>query len=82
MLKFTIPAALALIFVASPALASHCPLDVKKIDAALADAQLSAADLAAVTALRDTGENEHNKGSHGKAIEALHQAMALLGIGH
>ncbi len=82
MLKFAIPAALALIFVASPALAGHCPSDIKKIDAALADAQLSAEDLATVTALRDTGEKEHNKGSHGKSIQALHEAMALLGIGH
>ena len=82
MLKYAIPAALALSVVASPALAGHCPRDVKKIDAALAGAQLSAADLATVMALRDTGEKEHNKGSHGKSIGALHEAMELLGIAH
>jgi hypothetical protein len=35
-----------------------------------------------VTALRDSGEKEHNNGSHGKSIAALHEAMELLGIGH
>lgn len=82
MLKFAIPVSVALIFAASPALAGHCPSDIKKIDAALAGAELSVADLAAVTALRDSGEKEHNNGSHGKSIQALHEAMELLGIGH
>ncbi len=82
MLKFAIPAALALRFVASPALAGHCPRDVKKVDAALADAQLSAADLAAVQTLRDAGDMAHKSGNHGESLEALHEAMELLGIAH
>ena len=82
MLKFAIPAALALSFVASPALAGHCPKDVKKIDEALAGAQLSAADLTAVQSLRDSGDMAHKSGNHGESIEALHAAMELLGIAH
>lgn len=82
MLKFMVPMAVALVFVAAPASAGHCPKDVKKIDAALADATLSAADLAAVMALRDKGDQAHADGSHGDSLEALHEAMAKLGIDH
>ena len=82
MMKFAIPMALALSFVASPAVAGHCPRDIKKIDAALADAQFPAADLAAVQTLRDSGDMAHKSGNHGESLEALHQAMALLGIEH
>ena len=82
MSKFIIPIALALIFLASPASAGHCPRDVKKIDEALASAQLSATDLAIVIALRDKGEQAHGDGDHGGSLKALHEAMETLGIGH
>ena len=65
----------------SPALASECPLDMGKIDAALAgNPPLSAAELAKVTELRAEGEALHNAGDHGRSVDALREAMALLGI--
>ena len=65
----------------SPALASECPLDMGKIDAALAgNPSLSAAELAKVTELRSQGEASHNAGDHGGSVEALREAMAILGI--
>ena len=81
MLKRVLAAAALLAFLASPALASHCPVDVKKIAAALAgDHGLDAIQLAEVKALRDAGEQLHNSGSHGESINQLHKAMEILGI--
>ena len=82
MLKYMVPMTVALVFLASPAWAGHCPKDVKKIDAALASATLSAADLAMVVALRDKGDQAHGAGAHGDSLEALHEAMTKLGIKH
>ena len=82
MLKFAISVAVALVFLASPASAGHCPEDVNKIDAALASANLSAADLASVVALRDKGDQAHSDGSHRNSLKALHEAMKKLGIEH
>lgn len=62
---------------ASPALASHCPKDIKLIDAALA--QQSNAE---VQSLRDKGEMLHKAGKHKESEEALHQAMKILGLDH
>lgn len=62
---------------ASPAFASHCPKDVKLIDAALA--QQSNPE---VKALRDKGEELHKAGKHKESEDALHQAMKILGLNH
>lgn len=62
---------------ASPALAGHCPKDVKRIDEALAGQSN-----AKVTELRDKGAKLHKEGSHGKSLAALHQAMKTLGLDH
>ena len=82
MAKIIIPMVVALVFLASPASAGHCPKDVKKIDAALASSELSAADKAIVVALRDEGDQAHSDGSHGDSLKALHEAMKMLGIKH
>lgn len=72
----------ALIAVASsPALAFRCPTEVKKIDAALtADLYLTAEQTTQATKLRDEGAAQHKAGNHQAAVDALAEAMAILGI--
>jgi len=81
MIQRTVLAAVFAVFVAGPALAFHCPLDMKKIDAALAaNPALSAEKLNEVKALRATGEALHNAGNHAESVKVLAEAMAILGI--
>ena len=61
----------------SPALAGHCPKDVKLIDAALT--QQSNAE---VQSLRDRGEMLHKSGKHKESLATLHEAMKILGVKH
>ena len=83
MLKRALSLATVLAFLATPAWASHCPKDVKAIDAALAkDHGLTTEQSAKVKKLRDTGEALHNSGKHGDSIKELHQALEILGIPH
>lgn len=73
--------AATLCLAAAPALAFHCPADMKQIDAALASGpSLSAADLAQVKALRAEGEALHNAGKHQESVDTLARAKALLGL--
>ena len=59
----------------------HCPLDMKKIDAALAQGpSLSASELARVKTLRAEGEALHKSGKHGESVDKLGEAMRILGI--
>lgn len=76
MKRLIIAAAIILGF-ATPAFANHCPTDVARIDAALA--QQSNAE---AKALRDKGEALHKAGNHAESLEALHQAMQILGLEH
>ncbi len=83
MIKRTLSVAAVLALLAGPAFAAHCPLDVAKIDAALAaEHGLDAAQLAHVKELRDAGESQHNAGDHAGAIEKLHEALDILGVEH
>jgi len=64
-----------------PAFASHCPTDMKKIDAALAsNPSVSASTLTRVKELRASGEMQHKSGNHTQSIKDLHEAMGLLGL--
>jgi hypothetical protein len=73
--------AVALALTSASALASHCPADMKKIDAALAkNPQLSSADMSKVTELRAKGEQQHNSGDHSGAVSTLGEAMKILGV--
>lgn len=76
-MKRIVIVAVTLFGLASPALAGHCPKDVKLIDAALAQQSNDEAK-----ALRDQGEALHKAGEHSESLEALHQAMKLLGLEH
>lgn len=75
---------LALLFgliVSGSAFAFHCPVDMKKIDAALADKpQLSAEKMAEVKKLRAEGEALHKAEKHQESVATLAKAMVILGI--
>ena len=74
-------AAAALALQVAAASAGQCPLDMKKIDAALAAGpQLSAAQLDEVKTLRKTGAAQHKSGQHKQSVETLHKAKAILGV--
>jgi hypothetical protein len=73
--------AVGLAFAASVALASHCPMDMKKIDAALAsNPKISSEQLAEVKKLRAEGEELHKAGKHQESVDTLAKAMKILGI--
>lgn len=74
-------AAILSAILAGPALAGQCPVDMKKIDAALAqNPSISAAQLAEVTELRATGEVQHKSSQHGASLKTLAKAKNILGI--
>ena len=67
--------------ISSGAFAAHCPLDMKKIDAALEKGPaLSSGQLAKVKQLRSEGEALHSSGNHQGSVDKLGQAMQILGI--
>lgn len=74
-------AAAVLVVLCSPALAFQCPVDVGKIDAALAASPAISADQQTkVMELRNEGESLHKAGKHQKAVETLAEAKKILGI--
>jgi len=76
-----VAAAVVMAITSSPALAKHCPKDVKIIDQALPKATgLSKTQMAEVKALRDKGAALHKSKKHGEAIKALHAATKILGV--
>ena len=63
------------------AFAGHCPVDMKKIDAALEMApKLTSAQLTEVQKLRSAGESLHKEGKHKESVETLSKAMVILGV--
>ncbi|ENY72845.1 hypothetical protein [Aeromonas diversa] len=72
--------ALLALLLAAPAMAFHCPADMKKIDDLLAQKPaLNAGDLAKVKALRAEGEKLHKAGQHQASVDKLAEALKLLG---
>jgi len=70
-----------LILFSVPALAFHCPIDMKKIDAALAEGpSLEPAQLEEVKELRAEGDMLHIAGKHQQSVDALAKAMSILNI--
>lgn len=73
--------AAALITVSTGAWAFHCPMDMKKIDEAMAKPMsLSAEQMAEVKKLRAEGETLHKAGKHQESVDTLAKAMKILGI--
>ncbi len=63
----------------APALASQCPADMAKVDAALAaNRSLDQNMVVAVKALCDAGERLHNSGRHSDAVATLRGAKKML----
>lgn len=76
-------AAVAALGLATPASASQCPSDIKKIDAALEGEKgqaLSDEQRAQVMELRDKGEELHESGNHQESMETLAEAKEMLGL--
>ena len=81
MLLKTLGVAAVLAVLAAPAFAFHCPVDIGKIDAALAaNPTISEADKAEVVELRNKGEELHNAGNHQESVDTLAKALDILGI--
>lgn len=81
MLKHTLIGIAAALFIAGPAVAAQCPLDMKKIDEAMsANPAISAEQMAEVKQLRAEGEALHEAGKHGESVDTLAKAKAILGI--
>jgi len=71
----------ALLLLSTTAFAFHCPVDMKKIDAALTKhPKLSATELAEVKKYRAEGEALHKAGKHQESVDTLSRAMKILNI--
>lgn len=72
---------LGLALTSTIALASHCPMDMKKIDTALTGKHnLTAAQMSEVKQLRADGQALHKAGKHKESEAALGKAMKMLNI--
>lgn len=70
-----------LLLASAQAFAFHCPMDMKKIDEAMAkNPQLSAAQTSEVKQLRAEGETLHKAGKHQESVDTLGKAMKILNI--
>ena len=78
MLKRTFATATVLACLSAPALAAHCPKDVKAIDAAMSKVKLSAANMTKVKALRDEGAALHKSKKHKASVGKLSEAMRIM----
>jgi hypothetical protein len=68
------------LLVTAGAFAFQCPMDMKKIDDALAKGpKLSAEQMSEVKKLRTEGEALHKSGKHQESMDALAKAMKILG---
>lgn len=71
----------AVLMLAAPAFAFHCPADMRKIDAALAESPaLTSEQMEEVRKLRAEGEALHDAGRHQESVDTLASAMRILGI--
>ncbi len=75
--RLLLTAGVAIVF-ASPALAFHCPADIKAIDNGLPKANLSQSQKAEVMSLRNQGEAEHKAGKHKDSVDSLAKAMRII----
>ena len=78
MIARSLLAAAVVLAFSAPALAGHCPADVKAIDAALGKVSLPAAKMTEVKKLRDQGEAQHKAGKHKEAVDTLSKAMRMV----
>jgi len=70
-----------LAFTASTAFAFHCPMDMRKIDEAMAkNPKLTPEQAAEVKKYRADGEALHKQGRHQESVDTLAKAMKILNI--
>jgi hypothetical protein len=74
----TFLAASAMLLIATPALAGHCPKDAAAIDHALTALKVSDDVKSDVKALRDKGMALHKAGKHRESEHALAEGMRKL----
>jgi hypothetical protein len=80
-MKFRMLIAAVMFALAGSAFANHCPMDMKKIDEALAkNPNISAAQMSEVKKWRAEGEALHKAGKHAESVEVLGKAMKVLEI--
>jgi hypothetical protein len=80
-MKFRTLIAAVMFAIAGSAFAMHCPMDMKKIDEALAKKpNISESQMSEVKKLRAEGEALHKAGKHQESVDTLAKAMAILGI--
>ena len=80
-MKIRIAVFAAALAFAGSAFAFHCPMEMKKIDDALAkNPQLSAEQMAEVKKYRAEGEVLHKAGKHQESLDTLAKAEKILGI--
>jgi len=71
----------ALLLASTATFAFHCPVDMRKIDAALSKhPNLSSSELAEVKKYRADGEALHKAGRHQESVDTLAKAMKILNI--
>ena len=63
--------------ITTPALAGHCPADVKAIDHATSKMSLPAPKMTEIKALRDEGDALHKAGKHKESMNVLAKAMRM-----
>ncbi len=81
--RFFLYAAIAVVaggFISAPALAGHCPKDVRKINAAMSKMDNKKMSMAKDAAAK--GLALHKAGKHGESLKVLHESMKSLGIKH
>lgn len=78
MFKQFLMAGAVLALMAGPAMASSCPMEMKKVDEALAkNTSLAADKKAQVVKLRADGEADHKAGRHADSVKKLTDALKL-----
>ena len=78
MVRHTLSALAALAFLATPAVAAHCPQDAEAIDHALTTTSLGDEEKAEVEALKTQGMEQHEAGNHRESEALLAEAMRKL----
>lgn len=71
----------AFALISSAAFAFHCPVEMKKIDDALAkNPKLTPEQMAEVKKYRSEGESLHKAGKHQESVDTLAKAMKILKV--
>jgi len=78
MIRTTMLAVATFAFLATPALAGHCPKDARAIDAGLAKSSASADEKKKISVHRDEGMKLHSGGKHRQSEAKLDEAMRML----